>query len=288
MKQILSLLGILGLILGIFLFHGGRVGALIKVSEIALIFGIAIFGLIISSKVTTLKIMMSQLKMSFGKSKYTKEYYNELLSLLFELITIAKVQNVKALDAHVESPESSSIFVKYPTILSDQHILTFVVDAFRLVISSKLPAHEIDSLLEEEIEVLKEEYDKPAMKLHAMAEATPGLGILAAVMGIILTMQNLDADVGIIGQSIASALVGTFTGIFGCYCLFGPLSSSIHDVGEDQISPLHCVRSVISAYCQNLTAHLCVNAGRKHICSSIKPSFIELEDTVNNLRTSSG
>lgn len=287
MKQILSLLGIMGLIIGIFMFHGGRLGALIKVSEIVLIFGIAIFGLIISSKMTTLKIMVFQLKISFGKSKYSKEYYNELLSLMFELITVAKIQNIKALDAHVESPESSSIFVKYPAILSDQATLTFIIDAFRLVISSKLPAHDIEMLLEEEIEVLKEEYEKPSLKLHAMAEATPGLGILAAVMGIILTMQNLDADVGIIGQSIAAALVGTFTGIFGCYCLFGPLSSSIHDVAEDQIAPLHCVRSVISAYCQNLTAHLCVNAGRKHIESSIKPSFIELEDTVNNLRTAS-
>ncbi|TVO32276.1 flagellar motor stator protein MotA [Vibrio algivorus] len=287
MKQILSLLGIVGLIIGIFMLHGGRLGALIRISEIILIFGVAILGLIVSSKISTIKIMIVQLKMNFGKSKYTKEYYNDLLSLMFELITIAKVQNIKALDAHVESPESSSIFVKYPVILGDQETISFIVDAFRLVISSKLPAHDIEMLLEEEIELLKEEFEKPSMKLHTMAEAMPGIGILAAVMGIILTMQNLDADVGIIGQSIAAALVGTFTGIFGCYCLFGPLSSAIHDVAEDQIAPLHCVRSVISAYCQNLTAHLCVNAGRKHIESSIKPSFIELEDTVNNLRTSS-
>ncbi len=286
MKQIVSLIAIIAIIVGIFLMHGGRLGALIKVSEIALIFGTAIFGLIISCKVPTLKILLNQLKQTFGKSIYTREYYQELLLLMFELINVAKIQNVKALDAHVENPEGSSIFTKYPKVVADKGTVNFLVDSFRLVISSKLPAHEIDAFLEEEIENIAEELEKPSMKLHTMAEATPGLGILAAVMGIILTMQHLDADVGVIGESIAGALVGTFTGIFGCYCLFGPLSGSLHDIAEDQVAPLHCIRSIVSSYCLNLSAHLCVNSGRRHIESTLKPSFIELEESIGSLRSS--
>ena len=284
MKQILAFVGILAVIGVSFVVWGGRLGALVKVSEIIVNFGASFGGLIISSSSSTLKLMLSQIKQSVGKSIYTKEYYNELLSLMFELINVVKMQNLKALDTHVENPEASSIFTKYPAIMKDTITLNFIIDSFRQVISSKITAHELEAALEEEIEVLMEEYEKPGNKLHATAEAMPGIGILAAVMGIILTMQNLDADVTIIGQSIAGALVGTFTGIFGCYCMFGPLSASMHDIAEEQVAPLHCIRSIITGYLQNLSPHMCVNAGRKHIESHIKPSFTELEQALEGLR----
>ncbi len=284
MKQILSFIGILVVVGGAFMLHGGRIGSLVKISEIAIIFGSAIFGLIISCKTATLKLMLKQIKLSLGKSIYNKPYYNDLLSLMFELINVVKSQNLKALDSHVENPQSSAIFSKYPTIMADAQTLNFIIDSFRQVISSKLSAHEIEAALEEEIEVLFDECKKPSEKMHTMAEAMPGIGILAAVMGIILTMQHLDADVGVIGESISGALVGTFTGIFGCYCMFGPLSSAIHEVAEAQVAPLQCIRSIISGYCQNLSPHMCVNAGRKHIEAHLKPSFTELEQAVESLR----
>jgi len=284
MKQIIAFIGILAVIGVSFILHGGRLSALVKVSEIVIIFGASLGGLIISCTIPTLKLMLSQIKQSIGKSIYTKDYYNELLALMFELINVVKMQNLKALDTHVENPEASSIFTKYPKIMADTITLNFVIDSFRQVISSKISAHELEAALEEEIEVLAEEYEKPSAKLHATAEAMPGIGILAAVMGIILTMQNLDADVTVIGQSIAGALVGTFTGIFGCYCMFGPLSSSLHDIAEEQVMPLHCIRSIITGYLQNLSPHMCVNAGRKHIESHVKPSFTELEKSLEALR----
>ncbi len=278
-------MGILAIIGGSFVAWGGRLGALVKVSEIIVIFGASFGGLIISCSVPTLKLMISQIKQCCGKHVYTKDYYNELLSLMFELINVVKMQNLKALDTHVENPEASSIFTKYPKIMADSITLNFIIDSFRQVISSKMAAHELEAALEEEIEVLMEEYEKPGNKLHATAEAMPGIGILAAVMGIILTMQNLDAEVTVIDQSIAGALVGTFTGIFGCYCMFGPLSSAIFNVAEEQTAPLHCVRSIISSYSQNLSPHMCVNAGRKHIEMHLKPTFIELEEAIDGLRS---
>ncbi|MFV0575293.1 MAG: flagellar motor stator protein MotA [Vibrio sp.] len=284
MKQIIALVVIFAVVFGTFMLHGGRFEALFKVSEIAVIFGAAFAGLAISSKISTLKLMFTQLKMTYSKTKYDSDFYQELLALMFELVNVAKTQNIKSLDSHIEHPDSSSIFSKYPRVAADTLTMNFIVDSFRQVISSKLPTHEIEALLEDEIQVLTEEYLKPSEKLHMMAESTPGLGILAAVMGIILTMQNLDADVGLIGKNIASALVGTFTGVFGCYCLFGPMSGSIRDVAEMQLAPLHCVKSVIAGYSQGMSAHLCANAGRKNIETQYKPTFLELENIVNNLR----
>ncbi|KQH85602.1 flagellar motor stator protein MotA [Vibrio furnissii] len=285
MKQVVSFVVILIIIAVSFVLHGGRLGALISVAEIAIIFGCAICGMIIASKTATLKLMLQQVKISLSKSTYDRQYYQDLLSLMFELINVAKMQNLKALDAHVENPESSNIFAKYPSITRDENTLKFIVDSFRQIISSKMSAHDVEAALEEEIEKLLEEYKKPSEKMHAMAEAMPGIGILAAVMGIILTMQYLDAEVSVIGQSIAGALVGTFTGIFGCYCLFGPLSQAIQEVAEEQIAPLQCVRCIISAYCQNLSPHMCVNAGRRQIELHHKPTFTELEQVIDSLRS---
>ncbi len=285
MKQILAFIGILIVIAVPFTLHGGSVITLIKPAEIVIIFGAAIMGLIMSCKGSTLKLMFSQLKQSLGKSVYNKAYFRDLLLLMYELINVVKMQNLKALDSHVENPKESSIFTKYPSIMADKYTLNFIIDSFRQIISSKMSSHEIEAALEEEIEVLFEEYKTPSEKMHTMAESMPGIGILAAVMGIILTMQHLDAEVNVIGANIAGALVGTFTGIFGCYCMFGPLSSAIFNVAEEQTAPLHCVRSIISSYSQNLSPHMCVNAGRKHIEMHLKPTFIELEEAIDGLRS---
>ncbi len=285
MKQILAFIGILAVIAVPFVIHGGNVMTLIKPAEIVTIFGASILGLIISCKGTTLKLMFSQLKQCLVKSVYTKAYFHDLLLLMFELINVVKMQNLKALDSHVENPKDSSIFTKYPSIMADKYTLNFIIDSFRQIISSKMSPHEVEAALDEEIEVLFEEYKTPSEKMHTMAESMPGLGILAAVMGIILTMQSLDAEVNIIGANIASALVGTFTGIFGCYCMFGPLSGAIFNVAEDQTAPLHCVRSIICSYTQNLSPHMCVNSGRKHIEMHLKPTFIELEQAIDALRS---
>jgi chemotaxis protein MotA len=203
---------------------------------------------------------------------------------MFELINTARVKNIKALDIHVENPESSKIFAKYPRIAKDALTTQFIIDSFRQVITGKQSQHLLEAFLEEEIEHLEDEYTKPSEKLHATAEAMPGLGILAAVMGIILTMQGLDGEISEIGKNIAGALVGTFTGVFGCYCVLGPMSSSIKDVSENQLAPLLCVKSILSAYAQGQSAHMCANAGRKNIETRYKPSFVELEKAVEVLR----
>lgn len=283
MQKIIGFIIVITVIFGGFVYLGGRLEFIFKLSEIVIIFGAAFAGLLMSSSSSTLKLMARQIRMSIS-SPYDKDYYQQLLSLLFELINTARVQNVKALDIHIENPESSKVFNKYSKVTDDNVTTQFIIDAFRQVIMGKQSLHLFEAFLEDEILHLEDEYVKPSEKLHATSEAMPGLGILAAVMGIILTMQGLDGEITEIGKNIAAALVGTFTGVFGCYCVLGPLSSSIRDVASEQLAPLYCIKSVLSSYAQGHSAHACVNAGRKHIDTQFKPSFIELEKAVEVLR----
>ena len=288
MKQLLGFTLIVAVVFGGFVLHGGRFTALFKISEIAVIFGAAFGGMIIATKKNTLKLMLQQIKMCFKKSIYNKEFYNELLSLNFELLKDHQAQGDKALDKHIEQAEESNIFQKYPLITADKFTMGFIVDSYRVFILSKgkLSSHDIEAVLEEEITFLEDELEKPSERMHATAESAPGLGILAAVMGIILTMQGLDNGVAEIGRNIASALVGTFTGVFACYCLLGPLASAMANIAKDQTVPLQCVKSIITSYYQKNSPHFCVNAARKNIEISEKPSFVELENSIKELRTS--
>ncbi|UJF18040.1 flagellar motor stator protein MotA [Vibrio sp. SS-MA-C1-2] len=287
MQKIVGFIVIVAVVFGGFFAAGGSFGVIFKPLELMIIFGAAIGGLVISSSMNTLKLMMSQIRLSIGSTYYDAAYYRDLLCLMYELINVARRQNVKVLDNHVENPNDSAIFNKYPKIVKDGTTFNFIIDTLRECISQQQNHHQLEAELEEEIEVLEAELVKPSEKMHAMAESMPGIGILAAVMGIILTMQGLDAEITVIGRNIAAALVGTFTGIFGCYCMFGPLSASLRDVAESQVAPLQCVKSMVIAYAMGKTANSCVNAGRRHIEVTYKPTFTELEGVIENLATTS-
>ncbi len=284
MHRYLAIIIVFGCVFGGFILHGGSIGLVWQPVEILIIFGAATGNLLLSSKMQTIKLLLQQLKLVFTKVPYDKDYYNQLFSLMYELINVAKVKGVKALDSHVENPEASSIFSKYEKITKDSLTLNFMVDAFRLVISAQPEPHEIEGVLDEEVRILTAEYTKPYAKLYHTAEALPGLGIVAAVLGIILTMQNLDGDVTVIGANISTALTGTFMGVLGCYGVFGPVADSVKDVGKAQMMPLECIKSVMTGYAGGQSAHLCVNAGRRNIETKYKPSFTELEETLKNVR----
>lgn len=284
MHRYLAIILVFGCVFGGFILHGGSLALVWQPVEILIIFGAAIGNILLASKMQTIKLLLQQMKLTFTKLPYDNHYYNQLLSLMYELINVAKINGVKALDSHVEAPESSAIFSKYDLITKDQLTTNFLVDSFRLMISSQPEPYEIEGVLEEEIRILSTEYTKPYLKIYHTAEALPGLGIVAAVLGIILTMQSLDGDITVIGANIAVALTGTFMGVLGCYGLFGPLSDSIKDVGQAQMTPLQVIKSIMTSYASGQSAHLCVNAGRRNIETKYKPSFTELEENIKSIR----
>ncbi|MEZ9708848.1 motility-associated protein [Vibrio breoganii] len=273
-------------IFGAFSASGGTFAFIFKPLEIFIIFGAAAGALIASSTASTLSLMWFQIKQSFGKTKYDRTFYEGLLCLMYELLDVAKKKGTAQLDRHVEKPDESAIFQKYSMILQDRMVLKFLVDAFRLSLVSGDGAVKanLENELEEEIEVLRAEYLKPYQKLYQVGEATPALGILACVLGMVIVMQDLGQEITIIGQGIAAAMTGTFYGVFANYILIAPLALSIKDVAGKQLAPLYCIKSVISSYLLGQSQiQICVNAGRKHIETRYKPSFTSLEHTITRL-----
>lgn len=269
-------------VLGGFLMAGGRLLALWQPAELIIILGAAAGSLIIGNSKEVLHEMWAQIKQVIRPQKVQGELYRELLTLMHHLLDETRLKGMKALDEHIENPQQSSVFLMYPEVSENPLVLGFIIDNLRLMGMGKISPHEFETLLEQEIMAIEEEMLKPAHALHKTGEACPGFGILAAVMGIIITMQQLDGPLGGIGVHVAAALVGTFIGIFLCYCLLEPASSAMEDLVKRRISLLMCIKSILLAQLRGKAPLLAIDAGRKVLEPDVKPSFIQMEEWVSN------
>ena len=268
-------------VLGGFMMAGGRLIALWQPSEMIIILGAAAGSLIIGNSKEGVHEMWVQVK-EVMRAKPLDALCKELLLLMHHLLEETRQKGMKALDEHVENPQQSSVFLAYPGVTENPLLMGFIIDNLRLMGMGKVSPHEFDTLLEQEIMAIEEEMLKPAHALHKTGEACPGFGILAAVMGIIITMQQLDGPLGGIGVHVAAALVGTFIGIFLCYCLLEPTSSAMEDLVRRRISQLMCVKSILLAQLRGKSPLVAVDAGRKVLDPDVKPSFIEMEEWITS------
>lgn len=282
MQKFVGLVIVLGTVVGGFMFAGGNVASLWQPAEMIIIFGAALGALIVGNSKHVLKEMMSQLKYQFKAPKDQSKLYQDLLMLMYALLDLARTRGLKDLDEHVENPETSSIFLAYPSVSEYPNLVTFICDNLWLFSMGKVSSHDFDNMLDQEIAYLEEQKLKPSQSLAAVAEAMPGFGILAAVGGIIITMQHLDGPMGNIGLHVAAALVGTFLGIFGCYCLMAPLASSMEQYVKKRIAIFECVRAMLVAHAKGHVAIVATDAGRKLINEEVKPTFNMMEEWINN------
>ncbi len=274
---------ILVCVLGGFMMAGGNLAALWQPAELIIIIGAAVGSMFLGNSKEVMHEMWRQIKMCFKPpNNEESEVYRELLTLMHQLLEETRNKGMKALDEHIENPQQSSVFLMYPQISEDPQLLGFIIDNLRLLGMGKITPHELDTVLEQEIMAIEEDMLKPAHALHKTGEACPGFGILAAVMGIIITMQQLDGPLSNIGVHVAAALVGTFIGIFLCYCLLEPISNAMEEMVRRRISLLICIKSILIAQLRGKTPLLAVDSGRKILEPEVKPSFLELEDWVNN------
>lgn len=269
-------------VLGGFMMAGGRLLALWQPAEMIIIIGAAAGSLIIGNSKEVLHEMWMQLKEIMKLKKDQDNLYREMLTLMYQLLEETRSKGMKALDEHIENPQQSSIFLMYPEVAENELLLGFITDNLRLMGMGKISPHELETLLEQEIMALEEEMLKPAHALHKTGEACPGFGILAAVMGIIITMQQLDGPLGGIGVHVAAALVGTFIGIFLCYCLLEPASSAMEELVRRRITQLSCIKSILLAQLRGKSPLLAIDAGRKVLEPDVKPGFLEMEEWVSN------
>jgi chemotaxis protein MotA len=280
--QIIGILIVLGAVFGGFAFMGGTVGAIWQPIEMLIIVGAAVGALVVGNPKHVLAEMLVQFKKIIGRQKHDSEFQRQLLLLMYELLQTA-AGGLKALDAHVEAPKESPMFQRYPAILDEPKLLAFIVDNFRLMAMGKINAHELEGVLEQELDAIHEELTQPSKSLHKIAEAMPGFGILAAVLGIVMTMNSVGggADTAEIAEHIGAAMVGTFIGIFFCYGVLDPISNMMKQLVNSEASTMETVKVVLCTHVAGKPPLLAIDAGRRLIQLNTKPSFAQLEAWIN-------
>jgi len=281
MQKIVGLVIILICVFGGFVIAGGNIAAMWQPAELLIILGAAIGSMVIANPKYVLVELKNQFLASFKKEPDRSEVMKELLLVMHTLMEMVRSKGLKAIDDHIENWETSSLFLQYKHIHSDRLLMHFITDNFRMMSMGKMSSHELEHALESEIEALEEDLLKPSEALHTTGEAMPGFGILAAVMGIIITMSSLDGPLMMIGLHVGAALVGTFLGIFLCYCLFEPIGESLAARVHNKLMLLMCVKTMMVAHISGKSSVLAVDSGRKLIDREIKPTFIEMEEWLN-------
>ena len=280
--QILGILIVLGAVFGGYLMMGGSALAIWQPTEMLVICGAAVGALVLGNPKHVLAELLSQVRKIARKHRHDSEFQRQLLLLMYELLQTA-AGGLKALDAHVEAPKDSPMFQRYPLILEEPKLLAFIVDNFRLMAMGKINAHELEGVLEQELEAIHEELTQPSKSLHKIAEAMPGFGILAAVLGIVITMNSVGegADTAEIAEHVGAAMVGTFIGIFFCYGVLDPISGMMKQLVNSEASTMETVKVVLCTHVAGKPPLLAIDAGRRLIQLNTKPSFAQLEAWIN-------
>ncbi len=272
----------LGCIFGVYIMHGGNISVILKALpfEIITILGGALGAFVVNNQPKVIKATMAALPMALKGSKYTKERYMELMAMLYDILQKARKEGLMAIEKDVEAPHESEIFKKYPTVGSDHHVIEFTTDYLRMMVSGNLNSHEIEALMDSEIDTHHQEAHAPVAALARLAGALPAFGIVAAVLGVVNTMGSVGQPPSVLGGMIGSALVGTFLGILLAYGVVEPLGGLVEQKTEDAAKELQCIKSTLLASMQGYNPATAIEFGRKVLFSNVRPSFSELEGHV--------
>jgi len=277
MIVIIGCIIVLGSVLGGFMMAGGQVGALMHLSELIIIGGAALGALVIMSPKRVLIDLVKRTVMALKGSPYNRAQYEELFKALYELFMLGRRNGMVALEEHVLNPQNSSIFSKYPSFLANHHAIEFLCSALRPIVDGKIKPDQLKLLLEIEIESLEEEEHQSVAVLTKAADAMPGFGIVAAVMGIVITMGAIAGPIEEIGHKVAAALVGTFLGIFISYGFMNPLAVNIEFLNQAAMSYLRCISTAVVGFANGMAPIMAVEVARRGLTSDVKPPADELE-----------
>ena len=279
MIAILGILIVLGAIAGGYLMEHGKLLVLFQPAELLIIFGAAVGTVVIANPLPVLIRIGKGIAGILGGSQFTKAFYTEHLKMLYELFNHARKAGNSKLEEDVDNPGKSPVFSKYPKFLKAHHALHFFCDTLRMALSGGVDPLDIDQMMEVDLEVHHREAHEPIHALTTMADSLPGLGIVAAVLGVVITMGALGGAKEEIGKRVAAALVGTFLGILLCYGIFGPLASAMRKQQEDESNYFGFLRMSALAYIKGLSPILAVELARRSIPTGVRPTFQEMEAT---------
>ncbi|HET8849846.1 MAG TPA: flagellar motor stator protein MotA [Marinobacter sp.] len=276
-----SIIVVVCVLLG-YVLHGGNLAVLWQPTEILIIGGAALGSFIIANPLHTIKeVFQASLSLLTG-SKYNKAFYMDLLSLLYEIFDKSRKQGVMAIEEDIDNPESSQIFSRYPAVMKSRHLLDFITDYLRIISSGNMATHELEGMMENEIDSRQHELEEPSHAVNKIADALPGLGIVAAVLGIVITMNFLTEGPERIGQSVAAALVGTFLGIWMGYGFVGPTAIALEHTAKNELKAYEAVKAAIVATVSGQAPQMAIEFGRKALPTDKRPAFQELNDHVRS------
>ena len=277
MFSIFGILLVFAAVVAGFLMERGKIPVLLQPSEFVIIGGAALGSLIAGNPIRVLKRIAGALPKIIRGSGVTKARYISALKMMFVLFNKARKDGLVAIENDIEDPAKSPLFSKYPDFLKDHHARDFVCDTMRMAMTGGTKPFDLDRMMELDMEVHHTGAMSPAHALSTMADSLPGMGIVAAVLGVVITMGALGGPPEVIGQKVAAAMVGTFLGILLCYGVVGPLASSITQIIDDEVAYYHVLRVVLLAFIKGMSPILAVEMGRRAIPEHVRPSFGEVE-----------
>jgi chemotaxis protein MotA len=277
-----GVLVVLGSVAGGYIWHGGILGVLWQPAELLIILGAAFGAFLISNSMHTVIATAKNLPSAIIGQSTSQKLYLDLLGLLFDIFNKARREGMMSIEDDIETPAESSVFTRYPSLLKNARIIEFLTDNLRIMTTSNLAPHEIEAMIDTEIETQMHELSEPSHAMTRIADGLPAFGIVAAVLGIVITMQKLGGPPDALGKSVAAALVGTFVGIFVAYSFVGPMASRLAEVAHSEIKMFECIKAAIVATSNGLPPQLAVEFARKTLYSGERPSFAQLDEHIRS------
>ena len=277
MFSIIGILLVFGAVVGGFLMEHGKIPVLLQPAELLIIGGSAVGTLLAANPLPLVIRIFKSVLSVLASSRFTAALYLESLKMLFDIFQFARKSGMAKLEEDVENPEKSAVFSKYPKLLKDHHVLNFICDTLRTAVSGVVSPHDLDALVEADIEIHHHCSSAPVRALLTVADALPGLGIVAAVLGIVITMGALGGPPEQIGEKVAAALVGTFLGILLSYGVVGPLASNLEKTIDAELQYYQSLRAGLMAFAKGMAPMIAVEFTRRSIPHDMRPSFKDME-----------
>jgi chemotaxis protein MotA len=288
MFAIIGIVVVFGCIVAGYLMEHGNLKVLLQPAELLIIGGAAAGTVLVANPLHILKEIATGLAGVFGSSRYGKQRYIESLKMMFELLNKARREGLVALESDIEEPDKSALLSKYKDFIKEHHAVDFLCDTMRMAVSGGIEAFDLDQMLDGDMEVHHHEATQPVSALSTMADSLPGLGIVAAVLGVVITMGALGGPPEEIGHKVAAALVGTFLGILLCYGLVGPLAQRMSKTADEERAFLNVLRVVMIAFLKGIAPIMAVEMGRRMVPGHVRPSFKEVEEACRGAKADAG
>jgi chemotaxis protein MotA len=277
MFSIIGIVVVFGAVIGGFLMEKGPIPVLIQPSEFLIIGGAAIGTLLSANPMYVLKKIVGALTSILKGSKYSRERYIETLKMMFQIFNKARKEGLAGIETDIEEPGKSPVFSKYPNFLANHHVRDFVCDTLRMAVTGGASAFDLDQMMEQDMDVHHAGEGQIVSALSTVADSLPGLGIVAAVLGVVVTMSALGGPPEELGHKVAAALVGTFLGILLCYGVVGPLGSNFSKIVDDEHAYYHVLRVLLMGFIKGMSPSLAIEMARRSIPEHVRPNFQEVE-----------